>query len=149
MAPAGARKGETMTKRLAIIIAALAFAAGASARQDKNAANVSGVWQMNVQGDHVIPIGMELKQDGTRVTGTILMPAHGAGRRREVSLAGELADHALTLSGAADDASADEAKLEIAATLEKDGTMTGTLSVGTHSVRWTAERLTRASEASK
>jgi len=131
-----------MKKRLAIIIAALALATGASA-QDKNAANVSGVWQMNVQGDHVIPIGMELKQDGTRVTGTISVPAHGAGRRREVSLAGELADHALTLSGAADDASADEATLEIAATLEKDGTMTGTLSVGTHSVRWTAERLNR------
>jgi len=132
-----------MAKRLGIIVAALAFATGAFAQHGTHAANVSGVWQMNVQGDHVLPIGMELKQDHAKVTGTILMPAHGSGRRREVPLAGELTDSALTLSGAADDTSADAATVEIAATLEKDGTMTGTLSVGTHSVRWTAERLNR------
>lgn len=130
-----------MSTRLGIIVAAVALAAGASAQQNRDAPNVSGVWQMNVQGDHVLPIGMELKQDGTNVTGTVLVPAHGSGPRKEVSLAGELAGHALTLSGDMDDA--EGTKLEIAATLEKDGRLSGTLSAGAHSVRWTGERLNR------
>ena len=134
-------------KRLrAIVIAVVGLAVGVGAQHDKKtdaAPKVSGVWQMNVQGDHVIPIGMELKQDGENVTGTILMPTQHIGQRKEISLEGKLVDGTLALSGTAEGASEETAKLEIAATLEKDGTMIGTLSAGKHSARWTAERLGR------
>src|SRR5260370_905384 len=86
--PPHRRRGRTtMTKGLAILFAAAAVTVGVSAQQDKKTdSNVAGVWQMNVQGDHVIQIGMELKQDGTKVTGTILMPTQHVGQRRDVSL---------------------------------------------------------------
>ena len=135
-------------KRLrAIVIAVVGLAVGVGAQHDKKtdaAPNVSGVWQMNVQGDHVIPIGMELKQDGEKVTGTILMPTQHIGQRKEISLEGKLVDGTLTLSGTAEGASEETAKLEITGKLEKDGTMTGTLSAGKHSAPWTAERLGRS-----
>jgi hypothetical protein len=126
----------------AIVIAFVALSAGLSAQDRKsNPLTVTGVWQMSVPGDHVIPIGMELKQDGKQVAGIILMPAHN-GQRKEVSLKGQFADGALELS-AADSESEDTAKLVISAKMQKDGTMSGTLSGGKHSVPWTGERLGR------
>ena len=134
-----------MNRMHAIVIAVVALAVSVGAQQDKkpDPSNVSGVWQMNVQGDHVIQVGMELKQDGKTVTGTILMPTQHIGQRKEVSVTGEFADGALKLSGTAEGASEDTAKLDIAATMQKDGTMSGTLSAGTHSATWTGERLGR------
>src|SRR5262245_48571797 len=127
----------------AIVIAVVLLSIGVAAQDKKSdPATVSGVWQMSVQGDHVIPIGMELEQDGKNVTGIILMPAHN-GQRKEVTLKGEFVDGALTLTGIAEGASEDTAKIEVSAKMAKDGTMSGTLSVGKHSVPWTGERLGR------
>jgi len=131
-----------MAKICATVIALVAVAVTVAAQETKSdPASVAGVWQVSVQGDHVIPIGMELKQDGKNVTGIILMPAHN-GQRKEVSLKGQFAEGALTLN-AAEGESEEIAKLEISATMEKDGTMSGTLSAGNHSVPWTGERLGR------
>jgi hypothetical protein len=130
-------------KMHAIVIAVVALSIGVAAQDKKSdPATVTGVWQMSVQGDHVIPIGMELKQDGKNVTGIILMPTHN-GQRKEVSLKGEFADGALTLTGTAEGASEETARIEVAAKMEKDGTMSGTLSAGKHSAPWTGERLGR------
>jgi hypothetical protein len=74
---------------------------GVAAQDTTDPTTVSGVWQMSVQADHVIAIGMELKQDGKIVTGIIPMPTHN-GRRKEVSLKGEFADGALILTGTAE-----------------------------------------------
>ena len=133
-----------MAKRIGIIIAALALATSAAAQppnKKTDAQNVSGVWQMSVEADHVLPVGMELKQDGENVTGTILMPTAHIGQRREIALEGHFADGALKLSGTAEGASEDSAKIDITGTLAKDGTMSGTLSAGKHRAHWTAERL--------
>jgi len=131
-------------KLLSVVFAVAALAVGVSAQQDgKTDSNVAGVWQMNVQGDHVIQIGMELKQDGKTITGIILMPTQHVGQRREVSLVGEFVDDTLKLSGEAEGASEDTAKVEITGKLGKDGTMTGTLSAGKHKASWTGERLGR------
>jgi len=133
-----------MPKQVAVFLAVLVMAVAVAAHQDKKTeSGVAGVWQMNVQGDHVIPIGMELKQDGTKVTGTILMPTQHIGQRKEVSLAGEFVDGTLNVSGTVEGATEDTAKVEVNGTLEKDGTMSGTLSAGKHSASWTAERLGR------
>jgi hypothetical protein len=138
----GFKKERTMSRMHAIVIAVVALSLGVAAQDRKSdPATVSGVWQMSVQGDHVIPIGMELKQDGKSVTGIILMPAHN-GQRKKVSLTGEFADGSLELNAAESD-SEETAKLEIAAKMQQDGTMSGTLLTGKHSVPWTGERLGR------
>src|SRR5205085_12180436 len=36
--------------------------------------NVTGTWQMGLQGGHVVPVALVLKQDGKVVTGTIALP---------------------------------------------------------------------------
>ena len=134
-----------MNRLHAIVFAIVALTIGAAAQQDSKSdpADVSGVWQMNVEAGHVLQIGMELKQDGTKVTGTILMPTQHAGQRKEVPLTGEFADGALKLGGTAEGGSEDTAKIEIAAKMQKDGTTSGTLSAGTHSAPWSGERLGR------
>jgi len=131
-----------MKRPFAVVAVMIGLTLAVAAQNTKSdPAMVSGVWQMSVQGDHVIPIGMELEQDGKNVTGIILMPAHN-GQRKELSLKGEFADGVLKLSLVESD-SEEAAKLEIAATMQKDGTMSGTLSTGKHSVSWTGERLGR------
>ena len=133
-----------MHKMYATVVVAIALAVGVAAQQDKKTdANVAGVWQMNVDGGHVIQVGMELKQDGEHVTGTILMPTQHIGQRKEVALTGTFVDGTLTLSGEVENASEDTAKVAVGGTLEKDGTMKGTLSAGAHSATWTGERLGR------
>jgi hypothetical protein len=77
------------------------------------------------------------------VTGTIVMPTQQIGQRKDVSLAGEFAGGALKLSGTAEGGSGDTAKIEITGKMDKDGTMSGTLSAGKHSAPWTGARLGR------
>ena len=55
-----------MTKIMAALAAMLMLAA--------EPATVTGTWNMGLQGDHVVPVALVLKQDGKTVTGTILMP---------------------------------------------------------------------------
>src|SRR5882672_3528555 len=111
-----------MQKQVAIFFAALVLAVSVAAQQDeKPAANVAGVWQMNVDGGHVIQVGMELKQEGEKITGTILMPTQHIGQRREVALTGTFVDGTLKLSGEVENASDDTAKVAVSGTLEKDG----------------------------
>ena len=127
-----------MTTRFATLIAIIALSAGLSAQHDTK--TVAGAWNMSLQGDHVVPVGMELKQDGTKVTGTILMPTQNIGQRVEVSLTGEFADGALKVSGAVEHAK-EPTTIEITAKMADDGTLEGKLTVPQHNVPFTAERL--------
>lgn len=114
-----------------------------SAQHDKKAdtPTVTGAWNMSLQGDHVIPVGMELKQEGDKVTGKILMPTQQVGERRDVSLSGQFVDGMLTLSGTAEGSSDETTKVELTAKMEDDGTLSGKLSSHHGSMGWTAERL--------
>ena len=109
-----------------------------------SAPNITGTWNMGVQGGHVVPVALVLKQDGKTVTGTIAMPTQHVGERLDIALTGALDGAALTLSGKADEA-AEPTTIEIAGKLLEDGTMEGTVEVvmgnGTHRANWTAERL--------
>src|SRR5689334_15548963 len=110
-----------MTKLLAAVLLTLLAA--------DPAANVTGTWNMGVQGGHVVPVALVLTQH--------------AGERKEVTLKGALDGKALTLSGTFDGA-ADPTTIEISGTLQDDGTMEGTLTINgsdRHSAPWTAERL--------
>jgi hypothetical protein len=40
-------------------------------------ATITGTWNMGLEGDHVIPVALVLKQDGPTLTGTIALPILG------------------------------------------------------------------------
>jgi hypothetical protein len=125
-----------MSKMLMAAVLALTLA--------DSAPNITGTWNMGVQGGHVVPVALVLKQDGKTVTGTIAMPTQHVGERLDIALTGTLDGAALTLSGKADEA-AEPTTIEIAGKLLEDGTMEGAVEVvmgkGTHRANWTAERL--------
>jgi hypothetical protein len=108
-----------------------------------DAPNLTGTWNMGLQGGHVVPVALVLKQDGRRVTGTITLPTQHVGERTDVELTGEFDAGALKLSGAVDNA-AEATTIEIEGRLQDDGTLEGTVAMiakETHRVPWTAERL--------
>jgi hypothetical protein len=131
-----------MTKKLATCLAVVLFASAVSAQHDTKtaASNISGTWNMGLQGDHVIPTALVLKHDGRKLTGTIQMPGRRIGERTEVVLDGEFIDNAITLSGTMAGA-AEPTTLEIAGKLNDDGSMEGTLKSPHGKIPWTAERL--------
>jgi hypothetical protein len=103
-------------------------------------ASVTGTWNMGLQGDHVIPTALVLKQDGHDVTGTIAMPTQNIGQRVEVKLTGTFADNALRLSGDVENAK-EPTTIDIQGHYGDDGSLEGTIQVHGRSIPWTAERL--------
>lgn len=130
-----------MTRILAVSAVALFLTSAWPAQETTRAAtpDVSGTWNMALQGGHVVPVALTLEQKGTVVTGVILLPTE-RGDRVEIQLKGELDGVALTLSGAVD-GGAEPASIEIAGTLNDDRSMEGTLKGPHGKVSWTAERL--------
>jgi len=118
-----------------LLLAALAFAAAALA----DPVGVNGTWTMTLHAGHDIPTPLVLKQQDTKVTGTIRLPTQTIGQLVEVDLTGEFVDRALTLSGTVENADP-PATVKIAGTMKDDGTLEGTLAMHTHGVPWTAER---------
>ena len=119
------------------------IALGASLSAFGENPNITGTWNMGVEGDHVIPVALVLKQDGKKLTGTIALPTQNAGQRVDVALSGELADRSFTLSGTVEGAK-EPTKLDISGKLLDDGSMEGTFVMPGHghgSMSWTAERL--------
>ena len=107
------------------------------------APNVAGTWNMGLQGGHVVPVALVLKQDGKTVTGTITMPTQHVGERKEIELKGEFDGGVLKIAGEVDGAE-DPTTIEIEGRLLEDGSMEGTVAMlgkQTHRVPWTAERL--------
>ena len=105
-------------------------------------ATVTGTWQMGLQGDHVVPVALVLKQEGSRVTGSILMPSSN-GDRREIELVGDFVDGKLSLASTMEvtmhtHEGDSKTTLKLAGKLEDDGSMSGTFM---DRMPWTAERL--------
>lgn len=103
-------------------------------------ASVTGTWNMGLQGDHVIPTALVLKQDGHDVTGTIALPTQNIGQRVEVKLTGTFADNVLRLSGDVEHAK-EPTTIEIQGHFADEGDLEGTIAVHGRSIPWTAERL--------
>jgi len=105
---------------------------------------VTGTWNMGLQGDHVIPTALVLKQDKTKLTGTIALPAQNTGQRIEVELSGEITEGAFKISGAVENAT-EPTTIAISGSLKDDGSLEGTLAMKSHgrdhNLPWTAERL--------
>ena len=119
------------------------IALGVSLSAFAEAANITGTWNMGLEGGHVIPVALVLKQDGKKLTGTIALPTQNGGQRVDVALSGEFADGAFTLSGTVEQAK-EATTLNISGKLLEDGSMAGTFGMtGSRHGRmsWTAERL--------
>src|SRR5215470_14006367 len=99
-----------MTKMLVAALAVLAIG--------DPAPNVTGTWNMGLQGGHVVPVALVLKQDGNTVSGTVAMPTQHVGERKEIELKGEFAAGVLKISGVVEGA-ADPTTIEIEGTLQE------------------------------
>src|SRR5205814_1023624 len=133
-------------RTMTTMIAVLALAAGLSAQHGKtDAAGLTGTWNMGLEGGHVIPVALVLKQDGETLTGTISMPTQRAGNTVDVALKGGIAGGAFTLSGTVEGAK-DPTTIEIKGKLNDEGMLEGrvvmTGAQGPHGdMPYTAERL--------
>jgi hypothetical protein len=133
------------------LISALALSAGlmtthASAQTSAKPASLSGTWTMSLIGDHVIPVGLALKQEGTSLTGTLTLMG------KDIPLKGELTGSAFTLTGPATMMMHDPAQasgttpqapvpMKFSGTVLEDGTLAGEFTPGARSMKWTADRL--------
>lgn len=106
--------------------------------------SVAGTWNMQVQGDHVVPVALVLTQAGSTVAGTVMLPSG------DVPVKGEFTGGTLTLKGgtgtpppvaASGGHAAPGGALVITARLTPDGTLEGEFSGGRGAMKWTAERL--------
>jgi hypothetical protein len=148
-----------MTKFLtaaALTAGLLTGAAGLLFAQDKApASGIAGTWNLSLIGDHVVPIGLVIEQDGTKVTGTMMLMG------TDVPVEGEFVDGALTLSAnaavlggpghtaesahAADPASGPgpnplPTTLSLSAKMQDDGTLAGAFATPRGAMKLTGER---------
>lgn len=131
-------------KRMTTMIAVLAMA-GSLFAQHKSEATLTGTWNMGLEGGHVIPVALVLKQDGTTLTGTISMPTQNIGKTVDVALKGDLANGAFALSGTVEGAK-DPTTIEIKGRMNDEGMLEGRVVMsgtsGPHGdMPYTAERL--------
>jgi hypothetical protein len=103
-------------------------------------ASVTGTWNLGLQGDHVIPTPLVLKQDGKAVSGTIGLPTQHSGQRVEVKLTGTFDDGVLKITGEVENAK-EPTTVDIEGRFGDDGALEGTLALHGRSIPWTAERL--------
>jgi hypothetical protein len=128
-----------MTKSVTTMIAVLMMAVGLSA-QKKTETSVTGTWNMGLQGGHVIPVALVLKQEGTTLSGTVALPTQHTAQPVEVPLTGQIANGVFTVSGTVEGAK-EPTKLQIKGRLTDEGTLDGTVAMQDHEMPYTAERL--------
>lgn len=116
------------------LMVAVAAAASTGYAQRPDPAPVAGTWNMTVKGPAAhgdMAATLVLTQSERKVSGTL--SAHG----NEHKLAGEFADGALTL---ATTDTREDARIELRAKLQENGTLAGYLSGPMGDMQWTATR---------
>jgi len=98
--------------------------------------NLAGTWTLGIEGDHVIPMAMVVTQDGTKLTGTIAMPTNHQGDRKDIPFEGELKGAELKFT-----TTQGKPILEFTGTVNDDGSLSGSVSMGPNAMKWTAEKL--------
>jgi len=97
-------------------------------------ATVTGTWTMNVEGGPHgnATMGMVLKQEGTKVTGTF-----SSGHSADMEVAGQFKDGQLDVETKGGDS-----RIIFSAKLKADGTLSGSISSEMGDMKWTASRQT-------
>lgn len=128
---------KTATIRVMLAIASALTLAGSAIAADPD---LTGTWTLGVEGDHVIPMAMVIKQDGSRISGTIAMPTNQHGDRRDIPFEGEVSASGITFA-----TKEGKPTLEFNGSLNEDGTLAGSVIMSAdgphHKMNWTAERL--------
>src|SRR5437016_2896964 len=98
-----------------------------------NLTSVAGKWTMSIAEieHHQMSIVLELKQEGTQVTGNLVIPDHG-----DLEIVGDFADGKIRFS------STENGYMQVKATgkINEDGTLAGNLSSPMGNMAWTAKR---------
>jgi hypothetical protein len=126
-----------------------------SAQDTASTSGVTGTWNLSLIGDHVVPIGLVIEQDGKKVTGTMMLMGN------DVPVEGEFVDGTLTLSAnatvlagsthagepahAADPAGGPApsplpTRLSLSAKMQDDGTLAGEFATPRGAMKLTGER---------
>jgi hypothetical protein len=115
---------------MAAVLTILALIAGAYAAP----ATVTGSWTMTVEGGPhgKMTMGLVLKQDGTKVTGTF-----ASGHAPDQAVSGDLVDGVLKIQSEGDS----DHQVIFKGTLKNDGTLAGTVSTPVGDMTWTAQRV--------
>jgi hypothetical protein len=126
--------GHLLAMTCAVAVLDAGVLAHAQAAKAHEQAQVSGRWVLAIKGGPHgdTTMGLTLKQEGSKVTGTFASP-HG-----DVPVTGEFADHALELATVV--RSADDPSVTFKAKLKDDGTLAGYLSSQMGDMSFTAER---------
>ena len=126
-------------KKIMAYFTVIAFLTGLSAltsplqaqqHPEQAATSIAGTWDMNLSSHQV---ALVLKQDGKKVTATLMMPG------KDLSLEGEYVEGTLTLSTPAGESGAPQMKLS--GKLQDDGTLAGDFVSSRGKATWAAERL--------
>ncbi len=100
--------------------------------------NLTGDWSLSLVGDHVMRSGLTLEQQGTRLTGTMLLMG------KEAPVEGEFVEGAFSITAKAEmhDAHCNKSGLmTFVGKLQDDGTLAGEIAMGRSKMQWTAERM--------
>jgi hypothetical protein len=103
-----------------------------------NAKGIAGTWNLAIKADHVVPVAMELTQDGTKVKGTLMLP------NGDFELAGEFDGATLTVTGTQENVDGQQGKtgkMDFTAKMNEDGTLTGEFKSPHGLLPWTGERM--------
>src|SRR3954469_21000537 len=92
------------------------------------APTLTGTWNMGLQGGHVVPVALVLKQEGNTLTGTISMPTQHVGERKDIELTGQFESGVLKLAGA-NGGAAEPTRIAVEGRLQGDGSRAGTLAM--------------------
>jgi hypothetical protein len=130
--------------KMPTLFAVIALTAALSA-QKKADPGLTGTWNMGLEGGHVIPVALVLKQDGDTLTGTISLPTQRNGQTVDVALKGTATGGSLQLSGTVEGAK-EPTTIEITGRLNDDGIIEGHVGMSGASaphgeMPYTAERL--------
>jgi hypothetical protein len=119
-----------MKTAMAAVFAILALGVGGYAA----AGTVTGTWTMTVEGGPHgnATMGLVLKQDGTKVTGTF-----ASGHAPDEAVSGELVDGVLKI----ETGGSSDARIIFSAKLKDDGTLAGIISSPMGDMKWTAQRV--------
>ncbi len=103
--------------------------------EEKAAASIAGKWTMSLETQNgTMTPGLDFKQDGKKVSGTLSSP------QGDAPLAGEYAEGKLTFN-VSFQGNNGEVQLVFAASLKPDGTLAGTMNFGQGEMTWTASRV--------
>ena len=124
-----------MKRLLSVTLAVMAIAVTGAIATAAAAPSLTGNWTMKVEGGPHgdATMGLTLKQDGTKVTGTF-----ASGHTADMAVTGEFVNGELKIETTAGDA---DTKILFNGKLKADGTLAGTISSQMGDMTWTATRV--------